>query len=535
MFENTDMEKQKKRLLDTLVLVVNNLTNPDKLVPALQSLGRKHQEIGAEEEHYPAVKKTLLGAMRQLAGAAWTDEVNSAWEEALEVINTTMLNAYTKKKKHTKKEEVKMVDNQAVKGTAEKSSKDFDLNSFLRSSIDKAGVSIMTIDRDFVITYANESTVKLVNKNVEVFQKAFPGIDWGNLIGVCIDVFHKNPAHQRKLLSDPSNLPYVTNIEIGPLTFRLNVTATFDDKGEYVGNTLEWAEVTEALKKENEASVLKSSIDGAGVAIMMVDRDLVITYANQTTVDMVSENLAEFQKAFPGVDFDNLIGACIDIFHKNPAHQRKILSDPKNLPYKADIQIGNLKFALNVTASVDAQGNYVGNTLEWKNVTAERAQEVEVARLNSMIEGLATSLMVCDTDLVITYCNPSVIQLLSKYQDKLRTLFPAFDPNNLVGVCIDDFHANPSHQRGILSNTTNSPYDTEITVGGLEFGLRATVLTDNEGNYIGNAVEWIDNNARAINRREVDKLLKGAEEGDLSVRVDVDVLEEESKPLMEGT
>ena len=88
------MEKQKKHLLDTLVLVVNNLTNPDKLVPALQSLGRKHQKIGAKEEHYPAVKETLLGGMRQVAGAAWTDEVNSAGEEALEVIKTRMLTAY---------------------------------------------------------------------------------------------------------------------------------------------------------------------------------------------------------------------------------------------------------------------------------------------------------------------------------------------------------------------------------------------------------------------------------------------------------
>ena len=44
-FENTDMSEQKKKLLQALVLVVNNLRKPEVLGPALKQLGQLHSEI----------------------------------------------------------------------------------------------------------------------------------------------------------------------------------------------------------------------------------------------------------------------------------------------------------------------------------------------------------------------------------------------------------------------------------------------------------------------------------------------------------
>ncbi|PCJ12548.1 MAG: methyl-accepting chemotaxis protein, partial [Gammaproteobacteria bacterium] len=91
---------------------------------------------------------------------------------------------------------------------------------------------------------------------------------------------------------------------------------------------------------EIDGATLQSSIDGSATAMMMVDRDLIVTFANPATVDMVKANLEHFETAFKGFDLDGLIGTCIDTFHKNPAHQRKLLGDPNNLPYKAEIEVG---------------------------------------------------------------------------------------------------------------------------------------------------------------------------------------------------
>ena len=81
------------------------------------------------------------------------------------------------------------------------------------------------------ITYVNEATKALLTKHREHFQKLAWNFDPENMIGACIDMFHKDPSHQRRLLADPSNLPHRTDIELGPLTFALCVSATYDQFG----------------------------------------------------------------------------------------------------------------------------------------------------------------------------------------------------------------------------------------------------------------------------------------------------------------
>ncbi len=256
----------------------------------------------------------------------------------------------------------------------------------LKSSVEGSGTAMITCDRDLVITYANPATIKMVDENLSIFEEAFPGFDLSKVVGTCIDDFHKKPAHQRKILDDPKNFPYVTDIRVGPLTFQLNVTAMLDAKGDYIGNTLEWANVTEIRAKIAEAARLQSSIEGSGTAMVTCDRDLVITYVNPATIKILEENLSTFKTAFPGFDVSKIVGTCIDDFHKRPEHQRKILADPKNFPYQADIRIGDLIFSLNVTAMMDQNGAYIGNTLEWADVTEQRNNAENLKRTITGVE-----------------------------------------------------------------------------------------------------------------------------------------------------
>src|SRR3569623_616120 len=99
----------------------------------------------------------------------------------------------------------------------------------------------MTIDRDLVINYVYDETQKLMKKNAEVLRALYPGFDPNKLLGTSIAIFHKDSSHQRRMLSNPDNLPYETDIRGGPLTFRIRVSASRDLKGIYVGNTMEWS------------------------------------------------------------------------------------------------------------------------------------------------------------------------------------------------------------------------------------------------------------------------------------------------------
>ncbi|MGD8569463.1 MAG: methyl-accepting chemotaxis protein [Gammaproteobacteria bacterium] len=516
MFRNVSQLDQQRKLLNALKLVINNLRNPAGLSDTLQKLGRKHQQYGAEQAHYEAVSKTLLGVLAEFAGDLWTKEVSEAWEDALSIISNTMLSAYANT-------ENTMLATQNSIGPG--LSSEHEQLAQMRSAVDGALTAIMMVDRDLVITYVNESTRKLLKEHESTLRGIYPSFSADGIVGTCIDIFHKDPSHQRRILSNPGNLPYITDINVGPLTFKINVTAQYDALGNYTGNTLEWSDVTELRKKETEVSRLQGTVDGAMTNIMMINRDLEITYVNNATRNLLTQHETTLKELFPGFSVENIVGTCIDIFHKNPAHQRRLLENPANLPYSTDIQVGPLMFNINVTAIKDAQGNYVGNALEWADVTDVRKKELAVARLQSAVDGADANIMLCDENLNITYANPSVVNMLARRQDDLRKKWPGFDARNLVGQNIDQFHVNPTHQRNVLKDLANLPRKAEIKIDDLEFEVNATAIVDHQGNYMGNMVQWTDITEQKDAERQIQHLIENAIKGKLDERIDADMYE----------
>lgn len=91
LFTHTDMAKQKQQLKGALVMVVDNLRNPEVLSKTLKGLGARHVKYGALPEHYPLVGNSLLKALEQHAGPAWTADVKDAWIGAYGAITELML------------------------------------------------------------------------------------------------------------------------------------------------------------------------------------------------------------------------------------------------------------------------------------------------------------------------------------------------------------------------------------------------------------------------------------------------------------
>ncbi|HLP87158.1 MAG TPA: pentapeptide repeat-containing protein [Nostocaceae cyanobacterium] len=91
LFSQVDMKTQEKKLLNSLVLVIEGLRTPETLVPVLQALGERHIAYGAVAQYYPAVGKALLTTFEQYLQAEWTSEVKAAWVEAFQLITSLML------------------------------------------------------------------------------------------------------------------------------------------------------------------------------------------------------------------------------------------------------------------------------------------------------------------------------------------------------------------------------------------------------------------------------------------------------------
>lgn len=91
LFAAAELQRQKAKLLRTLVLVRNSLRDLGAIVPTLRKLGARHVAYGAQPEHYAVVGETLIAAMASVAGPAWLPEHESAWRGALTVVAEAML------------------------------------------------------------------------------------------------------------------------------------------------------------------------------------------------------------------------------------------------------------------------------------------------------------------------------------------------------------------------------------------------------------------------------------------------------------
>ncbi|WP_417688314.1 methyl-accepting chemotaxis protein [Roseibium sp.] len=142
-------------------------------------------------------------------------------------------------------------------------------------------------------------------------------------------------------------------------------------------------------------------------------------------------------------------------------------------------------------------------------------------RIKVALDNCSTNIMLADTDGIIVYVNKSVTAMLRNAEQDLRKVFPGFSVDNLIGTNIDIFHKNPAHQRNILS-TLNSALNTEIQVGGRDFGLIANPVTDANGRRLGAVVEWADKTEERRIEREISKVVEAAANGNFREKLVLD-------------
>jgi hemoglobin-like flavoprotein len=91
LFAKTNMAKQQDHLLSALILVIENLHNPEGLRETLKALGLRHVGYETLPEYYPLVGAELLKTFELYLGDAWTPEVKQAWIDAYDAIAQEML------------------------------------------------------------------------------------------------------------------------------------------------------------------------------------------------------------------------------------------------------------------------------------------------------------------------------------------------------------------------------------------------------------------------------------------------------------
>jgi methyl-accepting chemotaxis protein len=146
-------------------------------------------------------------------------------------------------------------------------------------------------------------------------------------------------------------------------------------------------DITNTVKSKMEMARVNSMMQNNPVNVLYADTDFVFRYMNPAS----EKTLKQLEQYLPE-RVDKLVGRSIDVFHKNPSFQRKLLADPKNLPHRAEIQLGPEVLDLLVSPIYDDDNNYMGPMVTWEVITEkldlERHEKELSANMKRILDGV---------------------------------------------------------------------------------------------------------------------------------------------------
>jgi len=129
-----------------------------------------------------------------------------------------------------------------------------------------------------------------------------------------------------------------------------------------------------------------------------------------------------------------------------------------------------------------------------------------------------SSVLLADNTFDIIFVNKSAIQLFKNAESDLRREYPDFSVDRLLGSDFNIFSKHSNHQRDKLQNLTEALV-SELVIAGRTFNVIVNPVIDANGERLGYVAEWIDRTQEVHIEGEIEQLVQGVKEGDLSNRI----------------
>lgn len=379
-----NMTAQRGKLIAALQLVIANLKKPDTIVDKVRELGARHAGYGTVDAHYPAVGAVLLDTLAEFDKPYFDSPTRDAWATAYNVIADIMKQGMQQATRSSSQEKpmldqgksrvAALAANPSVRyDTSADKAESESLADSLRvlQALDKLQARI-EFAADGKILTANDNFLSAMGYSLHEVQGQYHRMFVETVYGQSADYrefwarlgrgecqsgeFHRVGKGGKEIWIQGSYCPVM-------------------DEHNRVTKVVKYAvDVTEATIKRHQVDAnmarVKGMVENSPNPTMMCDLDLNITYANPISV----KTLKRVEQYLP-IKAEQIVGSNIDIFHKNPAHQRRMLADPRNLPHTARIKVGPEILNLSVFAIYDENGKYNGPCLSWEIITERAAME----------------------------------------------------------------------------------------------------------------------------------------------------------------
>ncbi|WP_170062568.1 methyl-accepting chemotaxis protein [Roseovarius mucosus] len=170
-------------------------------------------------------------------------------------------------------------------------------------------------------------------------------------------------------------------------------------------DTMDDVKETEFSKRVVATTLLAS----LGNPIMVADEDYNILYCNESAFQMFDRIESDIRRDLPNFRSRDIIGKNVDVFHKNPHYQRRIM-DNMTGPHEGAFVVGgiSLEFTATPVAGVERGSQFV--LVEWRDVTEIKRVKAEndlalnqFQLLTSEIEKMAAAHDAGDIDVFVDH------------------------------------------------------------------------------------------------------------------------------------
>ncbi len=168
--------------------------------------------------------------------------------------------------------------------------------------------------------------------------------------------------------------------------------------------------------KRAEVNNLLSALSVLRTNVMVADANLNIIYINPSVIVLMREAEADLKKELPQFDVNRLIGSNIDIFHKNPEHQRKMLT-ALHKQHTTTVRVGSRAYDLVVTP-LFAKQQRTGYVVEWSDAK-ERLQNLDYQARYSAVDR-SQAMIEFTIDGVIVDANPNFLKTMGYTLEEIR-------------------------------------------------------------------------------------------------------------------
>jgi len=263
----------------------------------------------------------------------------------------------------------------------------------IKLALDNNSTPTTVSDNNNMLIYMNHAAEKQFRMMEEKWREECSAFSVDNLLGTSMRDYFVDQDLVQAYAEQLTEEREYTSVIAGR-NIHLIASAVYDDEGDYVGRVTQWEDQTEMLAEqekerqrlEQERKVaaanerIKVALDNVSSNVMLANPEREIIYMNKNAEKLFSDAESDIRKDLPNFNSSNLIGTNIDGFHKNPAHQMRLL-DSLASTYQSEMEIGGRTMRIVANPVIDSEGSRLGTAVEWTDRTQEVAIEKEIDHL----------------------------------------------------------------------------------------------------------------------------------------------------------